>query len=168
MKAGSWPLNSVIFRKAKAFLLQRGNQLRKRNHVGYLRLHRLPLPKEMVAQEKEVARGKWRWEKDDDRRKTRRRDSSGNLVGIRIESIFGLELGLLTLRCEDHPCILLPLSFRGSRRLQARHLSITPTHVHQLKDEIGFVCIGQSLLVSSLIRNNLFGEAWHTSLACAP
>ena len=59
----------------------------------------------MVAREKEVAREKWRREKGDDGRKTRKRDNSGSQVGIRIESIFGLELGLLTLRCEDHPRI---------------------------------------------------------------
>src|SRR2546421_12496100 len=119
----------------------------------------------MVAREKEVARGKWRREKDGDRRKTGRRDSSGSQFAIRIESILGLELGLPTLRCEDHPRIPLPLPSRSSRQLQAYRLSITPAHARQSKDEVGFE---ESLLVSSLIRNYLFGEAGHASLACVP
>jgi hypothetical protein len=42
------------------------------------------------ARERSGAR-EWRWEKDGDRRKTRRRESSGSQFGIRIEFIFGLE-----------------------------------------------------------------------------
>ena len=122
----------------------------------------------MVAREKEVARGKWQWDKDGDRRKTHRRDSSGSQFGIRIESTLGLELGLPTLRCEDHPRVPLTLLSRSSQQLQAYRPSITPAHVRQFKDGVGPVCIEQSLLVSSFIGNYLFGEACHAPLARMP